>query len=86
MSCVPTYMTLDDHEVEDNFPSNASDKDWKTLFPVGGNAGIFNLSNASRVISDDNFTHININLKDIAVDIFERKGRRALHKEHLFDG
>jgi len=34
MSQVPTYMTLDDHEIEDNWPSKASDKDWKTLFPV----------------------------------------------------
>lgn len=34
MSRVPTYMTLDDHEIEDNWPSKATDKDWKTLFPV----------------------------------------------------
>ena len=34
MSRVPTYMTLDDHEIEDNWPSKASEKDWKTLFPV----------------------------------------------------
>lgn len=34
MSKVPTYMTLDDHEIEDNWPSKASEKDWKTLFPV----------------------------------------------------
>lgn len=33
MSRVPTYMTLDDHEIEDNWPSKASDQDWKTLFP-----------------------------------------------------
>ena len=33
MSQVPTYMTLDDHEIEDNWPSKASEKDWKTLFP-----------------------------------------------------
>ncbi len=33
MSRVPTYMTLDDHEIEDNWPAKASEKDWKTLFP-----------------------------------------------------
>ncbi len=33
MSQVPTYMTLDDHEIEDNWPAKSSDKDWKTLFP-----------------------------------------------------
>jgi len=34
MSRVPTYMTLDDHEIEDNWPAKASEADWKTLFPV----------------------------------------------------
>ena len=34
MSRVPTYMMLDDHEIEDNWPSKATEKDWKTLFPV----------------------------------------------------
>ncbi len=34
MSQVPTYMTLDDHEIEDNWPSKASEKDLKTLYPV----------------------------------------------------
>ena len=34
MARVPTYMTLDDHEIEDNWPSKASEKDWMTLFPV----------------------------------------------------
>jgi alkaline phosphatase D len=33
MSQIPTYMTLDDHEIEDNWPSNANEQDWKTLFP-----------------------------------------------------
>lgn len=26
-------MTLDDHEIEDNWPAKAQEKDWKTLFP-----------------------------------------------------
>ena len=33
MSQIPTYMTLDDHEIEDNWPSMADEQDWKTLFP-----------------------------------------------------
>lgn len=33
MSRVPTYMILDDHEIEDNWPSKATDKDWLTLYP-----------------------------------------------------
>lgn len=31
---VPTYMILDDHEIEDNWPTKASDKDWVTLYPA----------------------------------------------------
>jgi len=34
MSRVPTYMVLDDHEIEDNWPSKATDKDWLTLYPA----------------------------------------------------
>ncbi|MGK7877589.1 MAG: alkaline phosphatase [Xenococcaceae cyanobacterium] len=34
MSRVPTYMTLDDHEIEDNWPSNSSQKDWMTKYPA----------------------------------------------------
>ena len=34
MAKLPTYMTLDDHEIEDNWPSNATQKDWVTLFPI----------------------------------------------------
>lgn len=33
MSQTSTYMTLDDHEIENNWPENSSSKDWKTLFP-----------------------------------------------------
>lgn len=33
MARVPTYMTLDDHEIEDNWPAKATDKDWKVLYP-----------------------------------------------------
>ncbi len=34
MSRVPTYMTLDDHEIEDNWPHKANDGDRVTLYPV----------------------------------------------------
>lgn len=30
---VPTYMILDDHEIEDNWPAKATNKDWVTLYP-----------------------------------------------------
>lgn len=33
MSCVPTYMILDDHEIEDNWPSKASREDKLNLYP-----------------------------------------------------
>jgi alkaline phosphatase D len=31
---IPTYMVLDDHEIEDNWPTKATDKDWVTLYPA----------------------------------------------------
>lgn len=34
MSSIPTYMTLDDHEIEDNWPESASKKDWVKKFPA----------------------------------------------------
>jgi len=34
MSSVPTYMTLDDHEIEDNWPASASPKDMVTKYPA----------------------------------------------------
>jgi len=34
MSQVPTYMVLDDHEIEDNWPSKADDKDQVILYPA----------------------------------------------------
>lgn len=33
MSRIPTYMTLDDHEIEDNWPEKADEKDWVKKFP-----------------------------------------------------
>ena len=34
MAQIPTYMTLDDHEIEDNWPAKASDRDYVTKFPA----------------------------------------------------
>ena len=34
VSRVPTYMTLDDHEIEDNWPARASSQDFMKKFPV----------------------------------------------------
>lgn len=34
MSRVPTYMTLDDHEIEDNWPSNSTPRDLVTKYPA----------------------------------------------------
>jgi len=34
MSSTPTYMILDDHEIEDNWPESANDKDWVRKFPA----------------------------------------------------
>lgn len=33
MARVPTYMILDDHEIEDNWPASADHEDWVTLYP-----------------------------------------------------
>lgn len=33
MAIVPTYMILDDHEIEDNWPTKAANKDYITLYP-----------------------------------------------------
>ena len=34
MSRVPTYMTLDDHEIEDQWPAKASMRDWMVKYPA----------------------------------------------------
>jgi alkaline phosphatase D len=31
---VPTYMVMDDHEIEDNWPAKATARDWVTLYPA----------------------------------------------------
>ncbi len=34
MSRVPTYMIMDDHEIEDNWPANATYEDWVIKYPA----------------------------------------------------
>lgn len=34
MSQIPTYMTLDDHEIEDNWPAQSTPKDYVTKYPA----------------------------------------------------
>jgi alkaline phosphatase D len=34
MSQTSTYMTLDDHEIEDNWPANATRRDWMMKYPA----------------------------------------------------
>ena len=51
----------------------------------GGIIGKFRLANASRVINDDNFARVSVDLNKIEIDVFERKGGRKLHKEHRFE-
>jgi alkaline phosphatase D len=38
MSQVPTYMIMDDHEIEDNWPSKATYKDWVVKYPAAMHA------------------------------------------------
>ncbi|MDJ0878948.1 MAG: alkaline phosphatase D family protein [Halieaceae bacterium] len=38
MAEVPTYMTLDDHEIEDNWPTHSSQRDYVTKFPAAMHA------------------------------------------------
>lgn len=38
VSRVPTYMTLDDHEIEDNWPAGASSQDFMRKFPAAMHA------------------------------------------------
>lgn len=38
MSRVPTYMTLDDHEIEDNWPAKASERDMMVKYPAAMHA------------------------------------------------
>lgn len=81
MSQVPTYMTLDDHEIEDNWPSKASDQDWKTIFPVAMHAyASYQLSHSpnirvkgQRMVGTPN--HLWYQYSDGCVDVFVTDSR-----------
>ena len=78
MSRVPTYMTLDDHEIEDNWPAKATGK------IDGGKSGSFTLANVSDCFSDDNFTRLTVTPKKMVVEVFERKGKKVSARTHTF--
>jgi alkaline phosphatase D len=40
MNQTSTYMTLDDHEIEDNWPTKATRRDWMTKYPALGDRGL----------------------------------------------
>jgi alkaline phosphatase D len=50
----------------------------------GGKAGLFTLENVTKVVSDDNFTRLDISLNGMRVEIFERKGESVSKAEHAF--
>ena len=54
MGIVPTYMTLDDHEIEDNWPSKASTRDWIMKYPVAIHAYLtYQLSHSPVFVSSN---------------------------------
>ena len=54
-------------------------------FIDGGEAGLFRLANASKVISDDNFTKVTVRSTEIDVEIIARKKAKRLEKNtHKF--
>ena len=55
MARVSTYMTLDDHEIEDNWPSNADRKDWMSKYPNAMHAyQIYQMSHSPILSLDSN--------------------------------
>ncbi|QMD25604.1 alkaline phosphatase family protein [Citrobacter freundii] len=54
MSQIPTYMILDDHEIEDNWPSHASSADMVTKYPSAIHAYQIYQASHSPVFSLDN--------------------------------
>ncbi len=81
MSQVPTYMTLDDHEIEDNWPAKASEKDLKTLFPVAIHAYLsYQLSHSPNIPVrgrrlQGTPDHLWYNYTDGCVDVFVTDSR-----------
>ncbi len=55
MSRVPTYMTLDDHEIENNWPEDANDKDMMVKYPAAIHAyEVYQVSHSPLMKLDDN--------------------------------
>jgi alkaline phosphatase D len=55
MSRVSTYMTLDDHEIEDNWPSKADDKDMMIKYPAAVHAyQVYQMSHSPLLSLGDN--------------------------------
>ena len=76
MARIPTYMTLDDHEIEDNWPESASRKDWVFKFPAAihaystyqaSHSPLFAL-NGSRIAGSP--THLWYSYSDGCCDVF----------------
>ncbi len=76
MGQVPTYMTLDDHEIEDNWPESATKKDWVTKFPAAMHAySTYQASHSPLFKSDDGRlegtpSHLWYSYQDGCCDIF----------------
>lgn len=52
---LPTYMVLDDHEIEDNWPTKASERDWVMKYPAAIHAyQIYQCSHSPLFQLDDN--------------------------------
>ncbi len=60
MSCIPTYMTLDDHEIEDAWPARSSERDWMIKYPAAIHAyQTYQLSHSPLfAISDNRITGV----------------------------
>ncbi len=59
MSSVPTYMTLDDHEIEDNWPSKADQRDLLTKYPAAIHSySIYQMSHSPLPFLDDDGKHL----------------------------
>ena len=57
MASVPTYMTLDDHEIEDNWPHKADAKDLQVKYPAAIHAySIYQMSHSPLGVLNDSGT------------------------------
>lgn len=76
MAQIPTYMTLDDHEIEDNWPENSTSQEFVTKFPAAIHAyQTYQLSHSPCIpISDGKLegtpNHLWYNYSDGCLDVF----------------